>query len=89
MNEEKWVLAQLKRHFSVLTKAERDTSEIYYTYEMANHVLAKIAQFEADSILGTPEIIEDTVEKLLDAGMPGGDAAPDPNEELLNFKEVK
>lgn len=66
MNEEKWILATVKRKLVEWIKKE----EIHYEYdnETIVKVLAIIATAEADAILGTPEIIEDTVNKLLDAG---------------------
>lgn len=78
-----WVLAQLKR---TLVNTIRDNDEEYFLRESYTKALVLIATLEADAILGTPEMIEETVEKLLDAGLPGGDTdAVDP----LDFSEVK
>lgn len=78
-----WVLAQLKR---TLVNTVRDKNEGYFLRESYTKALVLIATIEADAVLGTPEMIEDTVEKLLDAGLPGGDTdAVDP----LDFSEVK
>lgn len=78
-----WVLAQLKR---TLVNTVRDKDEDYFLRESYTKALVLIATIEADAILGTPEMIEETVNKLLDAGLPGGDTdAVDP----LDFSEVK
>lgn len=78
-----WVLAQLKR---TLINTIRDNDEDYFLRESYTKALVLIATIEADAILGTPEMIEETVNKMLDAGLPGGDTdAVDP----LDFSEVK
>ena len=57
MNEERYILAQLKRKL-IREKSKRD-SNLYYAYE----ILEMIAELEVDSILGEePEVIEEEVE---------------------------
>lgn len=83
-----WVLAQLKRRITTAICRELKSAEYHYAnpVDTLNGLLRTLAEIEADSVLGTPEMIEETVEKLLDAGLPGGDTdAVDP----LDFSEVK
>lgn len=54
MNEEKWVLAQLKRW--LVSSIEEDKAVKGYIRDIDKElVLAKIAEFEADAVLGEPE----------------------------------
>ena len=57
MNEERYILAQLKRKL-IREKSKRD-SNLYYAYE----ILEMIAELEVDAILGEEsEVVEEEVE---------------------------
>ena len=58
MNEERWILAQLKRRRLSVKKSDRG-SELFYNYE----ILKMIAEIEADAVLG-----EDVEADPTDAG---------------------
>lgn len=47
MNEERWILAQLKRRLLSVKKSDRG-SDLFYNYE----ILKMIAEIEADAVLG-------------------------------------
>lgn len=49
MNEERYILAELKRRL-INGKSKRD-SDVYFYYE----VLTMIAEIEAEAVLGAPE----------------------------------
>lgn len=58
MNEERWVLAKLKLWLT--QSIETDKSEKGYISNIDKElVLAKIAQFEAEAVLGEPEPEQD------------------------------
>ena len=71
-----WVLAQLKRKIAIDIRRELERTK--YRYENPadtwNGVLRTIAEIEADSVLGTPEVVAQEVDKLLAQGLPGGDS---------------
>ena len=67
-----WVLAQLKRKLIKMAKS-KESDWIMFSYEAARVVLSDIAEIEADSVLGTPEVVAQEVDKLLAHGLPGGD----------------
>lgn len=56
MNEEKYILAMLKR--KLLTEKSKRSSDLFYAQE----VLAMIAEIEADAILGAPVEVEEEEE---------------------------
>ena len=58
MNEERWILAQLKRRLLSVKKSDRG-SDLFYNYE----ILKMIAEIEADAVLG-----EDVEADPTDAG---------------------
>ena len=62
--EEKWVLATLKRRLVEMSHKGKDR-EIWYANEAAKVMLGMLAEIEADAILGTPEIVGDTVNKII------------------------
>ena len=66
MNEEKYVLAELKRIIASGTTVPKDSDHIFYWCEACNKVLALIASYEADAVLGTPELTESFVNKLFE-----------------------
>ena len=49
MNEERWILAQLKRRLLSVKKSDRG-SDLFYNYE----ILKMIAEIEAEAVLGAP-----------------------------------
>ena len=57
MNEEKYILAQLKRRLLSVKKSDRG-SDLFYNYE----ILKMIAEIEADAVLGTPT--EEEIEEV-------------------------
>lgn len=57
MNEERWVLAQLKRRLLGVKKSDRG-SDLFYNYE----ILKMIAEIEADAVLGAPT--EEEIEEV-------------------------
>lgn len=67
-----WVLAQLKRKLVDMSRTKND-GIIWYSHEAAKSMLSMLAEIEADSVLGTPEVISQEVDKLLAHGLPGGD----------------
>ena len=67
-----WVLAQLKRKLVDMSRTKKD--EIWYSREAAKEMLSMISEIEADSVLGTPEVVAQEVDKLLAQGLPGGDS---------------
>ena len=71
-----WVLATLKRRITIAICRELENGDYHYqnSVETLNGVLRTIAEIEADSVLGTPEVVEQEVEKLLAHDLPGGDA---------------
>ena len=66
MNEEKYVLAELKRVLARGTTVPKDSDHIFYWCEACQKVLALIASYEADAVLGTPELTEAFVDKLFE-----------------------
>lgn len=70
-----WVLAMLKRRIAIAICRELESTEYHYANpaDTLNGVLRTLAEIEADSILGTPEVVEQEVEKLLAHDLPGGD----------------
>lgn len=66
MNEEKYVLAELKRIMARGTTTPKDSDHIFYWNESCQKVLALIASYEADAVLGTPELTEAFVDKLFE-----------------------
>lgn len=92
MNNEiknEWILAQLKRRITTAICRELESAEYHYTnpVDTLNGVLRTLAEIEADSVLGTPEVIEQEVDKLLAQDLPGGDTECDDCK--LEFTEVK
>ena len=69
MNEEKWVLAVLKRKLLEL----KSKAELYTERDIYENILDIIATAESDAILGTQELAEEFANKLPDT-LPGGDA---------------
>lgn len=49
MNEERWILAQLKRRLLSVKKSDQG-SDLFYNYE----ILKMIADIEAEAVLGAP-----------------------------------
>lgn len=49
MNEEKYILAQLKRRLLSVKKSDRG-SDLFYNYE----ILKMIAEIESEAVLGAP-----------------------------------
>ena len=49
MNEERWILAQLKRRLLSVKKSDRG-SDLFYNYE----ILKMIAEIESEAVLGAP-----------------------------------
>lgn len=84
-----WVLAQLKRRITTAICREMESTEYHYANpaETLNGVLRTIAEIEADSVLGTPEVVAQEVDKLLAQDLPGGDA--DCEACKIEFTEVK
>ena len=72
MNEEKWVLAQLKRKLIEM----KSTAKYITQTDTYTEVLELIARLESDAILGTQELAEEFANKLPDT-LPGGDACDD------------
>ena len=72
MNEEKWVLAILKRKLLEL----KSKAELYTERDIYENILNIIATAESDAILGTQELAEEFANKLPDT-LPGGDACDD------------
>lgn len=70
MNEEKWVLAVLKRKLVELKNNAGD--KFSYDRDIYAEVLEVIATAESDAILGTQELVAELVDKLPDT-LPGGD----------------
>lgn len=68
-----WVLAQLKRKLVDMSRTKND-GIIWYSDEAAKTMLVMLAEIEADSVLGTPEVVSQEVDKLLAQGLPGGDS---------------
>lgn len=72
MNEEKWVLAVIKRYILDAIKASQP-----YKYEdrvaTLTDILNTINRAESDAILGTPTMLDDYVDSLLAENTPGGD----------------
>ena len=66
MNEEKYVRAELKRIMASGTTVPKDSDHIFYWSESCQKVLALIASYEADAVLGTPELTEAFVDKLFE-----------------------
>lgn len=64
-----WILAKLKRKLIEISR-RTDKEVVWYSHEAAKGVLTMISEIEADAVLGTPELIDEEVNKL----MPGGDA---------------
>lgn len=71
-----WVLAQLKRRITTAICTELKSAEYHYTnpVDTLNGILRTLAEIEADSVLGTPEVVAQEVDKLLAHGLPGGDS---------------
>ena len=71
-----WVLAQLKRRITTAICTELKSAEYHYTnpVDTLNGVLRTLAEIEADSVLGTPEVVAQEVDKLLAQGLLGGDS---------------
>jgi len=69
MNEEKWILATIKRQIIEL----KNSCVSYYERDIYERVLEVIATAESDAILGTQELAEEFANKLPDT-LPGGDA---------------
>lgn len=69
MNEEKWVLAVIKRYLiKTLYNYKNDKNNYHYSIEeeCLQKLLNKIAQAESDAVLGTPQMVEDYVNNLMD-----------------------
>lgn len=49
MNDERWILAQLKRRLLSVKNSDRG-SDLFYNYE----ILKMIAEIEAEAVLGAP-----------------------------------
>lgn len=81
MNEEKWVLAVLKRKLLEL----KSKAELYTERDIYENILNIIATAEADAILGTQELAEEFANKLPD-NLPGGDSECDDCQ--IDFGEV-
>ena len=80
MNEEKYVIAQLKRW---LVKTANGLAHEYDNVgDVLNKVLHQLAVYESDAILGTTELIDEYLDKL-----PGGDADCDACK--IEFTEVQ
>ena len=62
MNEEKWVLAVLKRKLLEL----KSKAELYTERDIYENILDIIATAESDAILGTQELAEEFANKLAD-----------------------
>lgn len=59
-----YVLAQLKRNLVEMSRI-KDDGVIWYPHEAAKSMLCMLAEIEADSVLGTPELVGAEVNKLL------------------------
>lgn len=72
MNEDKWVLAVLKRY--LLEKLGKSNPyDAIILSDIIREVLDVIIRAEADSILGTPSMIEDYVDSLFPEDIPEED----------------
>ena len=83
MNEEKWVLAVLKRKLVELKNNAGD--KFSYDRDIYAEILEVIATAESDAILGTQEMAEEFANRLPDT-LPGGDA--DCGDSQIDFGEV-
>lgn len=64
MNEEKYVLSELKRILVSGAGTPKDNDHFLYWSESCQKVLMLIASYEADAVLGTPELTEQLVDRM-------------------------